>query len=829
MNRRCPPLTALVGILALAALPARAEVPPLETLMADPAWMGTPVEAAWWQLDGEAILYRVRRDDTEIRDIHRIDLASGEDRRLELAEHTALHGESPVWCEAHARAVYVRDGNLFLYRRADGQLRQLTRGPMADADPRFTPDGKGLVFRRGEQWWRLVFDTGLAWPVTDLRFEADPDAPPEDALAATQLRLFSSLREDAARTRDQREHEIEAARADDTRGPAPWYLGAGYRLTDSRLSPDGRWLLAVVEPADHEAGRVGRMPHYVAVDGYVDIEEVRTRVGRNPPAAQSLWLLDLQTRERRILDLSVLEGIDVDPLATLKQAQGLDPLAEGALRGLSVLDMEWHPEGRWLAVQLRANDNKDRWLAVVEPTEAALRQRHRLTDEAWINWAFNDFGWVPGASRLWFLSEGSGHSHLYTVDARRGRPRAHTSGPFEVMAPQLLADGRTLLLLSNRSHPTEYDLYRIDLQGGALQRLTRHRGIESYAVLPGHSQVLVRYSEPYLPAQAALVSLDDGSLGALTDTRSERFRAIEWQAPQIVGVPSSHGAGTVWSKFYPAQGAPPGPDGHPAVLFVHGAGYLQNVHLRYPQYFREQMFHNLLTARGYHVLDMDFRASRGYGRDWRTAIYRQMGTPELEDLIDGVHWLVEEHGADPARIGLYGGSYGGFMTFMAMFNAPAVFTAGAALRPVTDWMHYNHRYTSNILNTPEVDPEAYLRASPIEFAEGLQGALLITHGMLDDNVFYQDVVRLAQRLIDLEKTDWELASYPLERHAFARPSSWLDQYRRILALFERTIGAPAHHGAGADAQASGPQNPSGIPSTKNPTSSDVQMIMNAIE
>ena len=128
------------------------------------------------------------------------------------------------------------------------------------------------------------------------------------------------------------------------------------------------------------------------------------------------------------------------------------------------------------------------------------------------------------------------------------------------------------------------------------------------------------------------------------------------------------------------------------------------------------------------------------------------------------------------------------MTFMAMFNAPEVFVAGASLRPVTDWAHYNHGYTSNILNTPEVDPEAYRRSSPIEFVEGLQGDLLISHGMLDDNVFYKDSVRLAQRLIELEKQDWELASYPLEPHGYEHPESWLDQYRRILKLFENSLG-----------------------------------------
>ncbi len=97
------------------------------------------------------------------------------------------------------------------------------------------------------------------------------------------------------------------------------------------------------------------------------------------------------------------------------------------------------------------------------------------------------------------------------------------------------------------------------------------------------------------------------------------------------------------------------------------------------------MFHNLLLQHGYVVIDMDYRASAGYGRDWRTAIYRDMGHPELEDLLDGKAWLVKNWNADPKRVGIYGGSYGGFMTLMAMFRAPGEFAAGAALRPVGDW------------------------------------------------------------------------------------------------------------------------------------------------
>ena len=127
------------------------------------------------------------------------------------------------------------------------------------------------------------------------------------------------------------------------------------------------------------------------------------------------------------------------------------------------------------------------------------------------------------------------------------------------------------------------------------------------------------------------------------------------------------------------------------------------------------------------------------------------------------------------------------MTFMALLRAPDAFVAGAALRPVTDWTMYNHEYTSNILNTPGHRPRGLSHQLADRVRRSAQGHLLIAHGMIDDNVFYQDSVRFAQRLIELKKPSWELASYPLERHGFVHPESWNDEYRRILELFERTV------------------------------------------
>ena len=179
------------------------------------------------------------------------------------------------------------------------------------------------------------------------------------------------------------------------------------------------------------------------------------------------------------------------------------------------------------------------------------------------------------------------------------------------------------------------------------------------------------------------------------------------------------------------------------------------------------MFHNILADNGFTVLDIDFRASDGYGRGWRTAIYRHMGGKDLTDQVDGANFLVKRYGIDADRIGIYGGSYGGFITLMAMFNEPSTFKSGAALRSVTDWAHYNHGYTANILNTPVEDSLAYRRSSPIYHAEGLQDNLLILHGMVDTNVQFQDVVRLSQRLIELGKDNLGVCRIPNGRSWFS--------------------------------------------------------------
>jgi len=774
-----------LALLPLCLLPVLASAQPLELekIMDEPAWIGPPVENPHWSLDGRSALFQLKRGETPLRDLYRVSLDGAPMIKLDDAALAEVDAPQPVFDSSRRRALLLRDGDVFLRDLASGSLRQLTRSEVAETAPAFMADGR-VMYRAGSDWIVHALDSGLAGPAVVLKAEKDPTAEPdEDDLRDMQLRLISTLAREKSWRDAQAQRDAELRRGLATRLPPTVYLGDKVSLSDSALSPDGRWMLVVTQPKSAEAGRVGKMPKYVTETGYEEVEDVRVRVGRNAPAGQDLLVLDLSDGSLHPLEFKTLPGIEEDPLAELRAAAGKDALK--GPRPLRVNAIEFSADGARAAVMLRAVDNKDRWIAVIEAKDRELVSRHRLSDPGWINWDFNEFGWLPDHQTLWYLSEEDGHGHFYT---RRGSSRAkqHSKGAFEFSDPVISRDGRSAYGLANLAWPGKYEVVRLDLGSDRITELTDLGGVQGFALAPDESKILIHYSQPQLPPQLGVIDAAGGALTALTDTRTEAFRAQAWLAPEFVQVPSKHGAEAVWGKLYRPANLEPGKR-YPIALFVHGAGYLQNVHQRWPVYFREQMFHQLLVEHGYIVLDLDYRGSAGYGRDWRTAIYRQMGHPELEDYLDGIDWLVDTQQGDRERVGIYGGSYGGFIAFMAMFRAPEQFHAGAALRPVTDWAMYNHPYTSNILNTPDIDPEAYKKSSPIEFAEGLKGHLLISHGMIDDNVLYQDSVRLAQRLIELRKDNWELASYPMERHGYVHPEAWFDQYRRIFKLFERAL------------------------------------------
>jgi dipeptidyl aminopeptidase/acylaminoacyl peptidase len=413
-------------------------------------------------------------------------------------------------------------------------------------------------------------------------------------------------------------------------------------------------------------------------------------------------------------------------------------------------------------------------------------------DDAWIggpgippsNFGSGTLGFLADNVTVYFQSETTGFSHLYTYNLETKVKNQLTSGNWEVRNVSLSNNKKTFYLTTNTTHPGNRNCYKLDVLDKKLQPILTNDGAHEVVVSPDESKLLVRYSYKNKPWELFVATNQkNAKLQQITNSTSEDFNKYKWREPEIVTFKALDGTNIYARLYKPAKEK----SNTAAVIFVHGAGYLQNAHNFWSTYYREYMFHNLLTDLGYTVLDIDYRGSDGYGRDVRMGIYRFMGGKDLSDQIDGKKYLVENHNINPEKTGIYGGSYGGFITLMALMTAPKTFASGAALRSVTDWAHYNHGYTGNILNFPETDPEAYKKSSPIYHADKLEGNLLMLHGMVDDNVEYKDIVRLSQRLIELGKKNWSLASYPIESHGFKTTSSWVDEYSRILHLFNSTL------------------------------------------
>jgi dipeptidyl aminopeptidase/acylaminoacyl peptidase len=784
----------------------------LEKILSDPDWIGAAVRNVYWSADGRAIYYSAKRSGSPIVDLHRIDIADRKDQVIEPKAMPDADGP-PVFDDAGKRAAFVRNGDIFVRDLDSGRLRQITRTPQNEAAPQFSADGRLLSFRVGNDWFVHDFGSGVTAPAAVVKAEKDPDEPPKpDDLRDMQMRTFSTLKKLHDDSEISKKYAEDLRKGDVTRAAGPFYLGEEVNIRDAELSPDARWLLVVTSPKSAAKGFEGKLTRYVTESGYEEFETERLRVGHNPPAPQSLVLLNLVDHTAHALAVDNLPGIDDDPLKAIREENGTHETATESAgaqgskpRQRSVLAVSddpdggaggivWSRDGKALAIQLLSADNKDRWIASVDFAKYALVPQHRLSDPAWVNWTFNDMGWLRDNRTLWYESEQTGYAHLYTK-APDSAAQALTQGRFEVSDPALSEDGRWFYVLSNAQAPYSYDVYRVPSGGGKFQRVTKLQGLEKFSLDRSGKRLLVTHSSPYVPAQIAVLEADGSDAARdLTDTRSADYKSLSWIEPEIVEIPSTHFNGVIYAKVYRGAAVSDGAK-RPGVIFIHGAGYLQNVHLHYPYYFREQMFNSWLVQHGYAVLDLDYRASAGYGRDWRTAIYRQMGHPELEDLLDGKKWLAEHASVDPKRVGVYGGSYGGFMTLMALFRAPGEFAAGAALRPVTDWRQYENGYTSAILNEPQIDPIAYARSSPIEFAGGLRDPLLICHGVIDDNVLFEDSMRLYERLIELHKDNFTISPYPLDRHAFSNADSWLDEYKRIYRLFETHLKGPPQDGS----------------------------------
>lgn len=756
----------------------------VEKIMRDPKWIGVSPSAVFWGEDSKNVYFSWNPDKNKSDSLYAVSVEGKQVTKVGSAQRRSLAPQGE-YNKNKTLKLYEKYGDIFLLDLKTGTTRQLTYTTDQEFFASFSGKDDKVVFRRGDNLFSLSINTGELVQLTNFQKGSklkDARLNEQDQwLKNQQLSEFEILKQRKA----FKDESLKAKKQDQPKRLKEIYL-EGRTVNNLKASPDGQIITFNLTSDGDE--RHTLVPTYVTESGYTEEIPTRPKVGGEQESKEFFIYNKSLDSVYQVSTLQIPGIYDLPDY--LKDYPSEKKIREKnkSERSVNFQTPIWSEDGKNVIVTAYSLDNKDRWIFSLDASNGKLKLIDRQRDEAWIGGpgidGYNEnIGWIDN-SLVYFQSEALGFSHLYTYNLSTNKKQQITTGNWEVQDVQLSADKASFYLTANKEHPGTKDFYKIGVKGGVLEKLTSMKGANEVSLSPDEKWLAIRYSYSNKPWE---LYLQENKVGAtvlqITNSVSDEFKSYSWREPEVISFVNRSG-NEVYARLY--RPTKPHPN-KPAVIFVHGAGYLQNAHYWWSNYFREFMFHNLLADKGYTVLDIDYQASSGYGRNCRTNIYRHMGGADLNDQVDGAKLLADKYGVNAKAIGIYGGSYGGFITLMAMFNQPEVFKAGAALRSVTDWAHYNHGYTANILNSPIEDSIAYHRSSPLYFANGLKGRLLMCHGMVDVNVHFQDIVRLSQRLIELGKNDWELAVYPMEDHGFVEASSWTDEYKRIFKLFEEEL------------------------------------------
>ncbi|TCN53199.1 S9 family peptidase [Flavobacterium circumlabens] len=680
---------------------------------------------------------------------------------------------------------YIDKGALYAYTISSKSVKKIYQqnNPISNLELGNEP---GVVFfEQKENIFKYNSKEGTVLQITNFSKGVKKEKTPEKDtfLKNQQNELFQFIKDKEAK----KQWNLAKSKAVKSDFAKEYFYGKD-NLAGLKASPKGNY--ATFSLIQNIEVKQEKMEVFITDDGYNQTPDTKEKVSTDNLVKTQFGIYSVAKDSVYFVNFSKLSHIQDVP----KYYESYDNLKnkEKEDKLIVALAPVYNEDGSFAITEIRSQDNKDRWIVSLNLENGSFTEIEHQHDEAWIGgpgipaYSFESgiLGFLADNETVYFQSEATGYSHLYTYNLKSKVKNQLTKGNWEVRDLMLSKDKKTFYLTTNTTHPGNRNFYKLNLADGILQPILTKDGAHEVVISPDEKTLLVHYSYKNKPWDFYIAENKKNTvLQQISSSASENFKKYQWREPQVITFKAEDGT-PVNARLYTPKTENAN---KAAIIFVHGAGYLQNAHNYWSNYYREYMFHNLLTDLGYTVLDIDYRGSDGYGRDFRTGIYRFMGGKDLSDHLDGKKYLVNNLGIDPNRVGIYGGSYGGFITLMGMLTTPGEFASGAALRSVTDWAHYNHGYTGNILNFPETDPEAYKKSSPIYYADNLKGNLVMLHGMVDDNVEYKDIVRLSQRFIELEKKNWTLASFPVESHGFKETYSWIDEYSRILNLFNSTL------------------------------------------
>ena len=726
---------------------------PIERLFDAPDLQGPSLRQMRFSPDGKIVSYLRARDDAPTvfdlwaydvaRRSHRLlvdsrafsqgeeKLSAEEEARRERQRIAALRGIVDYHWSPDSRLLLVPlAGDLFVYelaKPAAEAVRRLTKTEAFETDPKFSPRGRYVSFIRDQDLYAIEVTTGA-----------------ERRLTTGGGGLIS--------------HGVAEfiAQEEMNRDTGYWW------------SPDEKHIAYA---------RVDESPVAEVERFEIGAEGIRVFRQRYPATGQA--------------------NADVR-LAILALDTGKEAWAELGKKDYYLARVDWYPESSRVLVQRQNRDQK--WLDVLSfpVTGGEGRQLFSERRDSWVE-LHDDLYFLPERREILWASQRSGHNHLYLYDydgVLKGPVTAgewDVAGEFQAPAVRGIDERRgKVYFMSTLKTPLERHLYVADLDEGVTRApvaITAQDGWGNVTMSADARRFLLGYSDPAQPPQISLHDVNGERLAWLVenpiDSKHPYAPYLDRHVlPEFGTTPAGDGTPLYYQLYKPADFQPG--KRYPAVLIVYGGPTVQTVQRRWGER-RGSQTAQLFTQRGYVVFAIDNRGSGGRGQEFTEALYHRLGGVEVDDQLKGVAWLKSQPFVDPARVGVYGWSYGGYMTLMLMSQSPGTFKAGVAGAPVTDYRLYDTHYTERYLGKPQENPEGYRLSNVLTYAGALRDRLLIIHGMADDNVLFTNTTLLIPALV-ASGQPFELVPYPGSRHgALSFRDTGIHGWKTILDFFDRNL------------------------------------------
>jgi dipeptidyl-peptidase-4 len=443
--------------------------------------------------------------------------------------------------------------------------------------------------------------------------------------------------------------------------------------------------------------------------------------------------------------------------------------------------LSWLGDGSAVAI-VRLNRDQDR-LALIFADAGTGRASVVFEEKAdtWVNVNSLQHYYEKKRQFIWG-SERSGHQHLYLYDRDGSLKHEITWGDWEVISLDGVDESKgRVYVTANKKTVLEHHLYEVSDKAGEVRQITSGDGTHSVALSPDFRYFIDRFSNERRPTVVTVRDIKGHELFEIGDQMTPELEKTTRPVPEFLTFKSTSGRDFYCSITKPTAFNPL--EKYPVLVYVYGGPHDQVVGRRWSS---SSLWHGMMADRGYIVFAMDNRGSSGRGKEWEDTIARKLGQHELEDQIAGVDYLRSLPYVDGERIGIWGWSYGGYMTLMALFKAPDVFKVGAAVAPVTDWRLYDSIYTERYMKLPAENEEGYRDSSPINFVDDFSGRLLLLHGDADDNVHTQNTYQLIQRLIEAGKP-FDFVPFPQKDHGISGPTARVHLFTRMTEFFDEHL------------------------------------------